>query len=815
MHRKSLVIPLLLLASAAAARTAGGDGPAPDTETADTVIVVDKVQVTAIKQGLVLRSQPVAASIVGGRAIERGRIGAVKNLSQTVPNFHAPDYGSRMTSSIYVRGLGARIDQPVIGLNIDNVPVLNKDNFDTELADAERIEVLRGPQSTLYGRNTMGGVVNVYTLSPLTYEGVRLTAEYGSGDSYRFRASSYYKLSPDLGMAVTGYFTHTGGFFDNDCTGEKCDWERLGGGRWKTQWRNNRGVRIDNTFSFSALDQGGYPYAYAGEDIVRDGKTVIRNGQISYNDPSSYRRTTVSDGLTVRYDAAKYSVSSITSYQYSDDEMTLDQDFTPESWFTLRQARREHALTEDIVFRSHDGRRYGWLLGAFGFYRIAADQAENLLEVMKQLLKDPEANKELLAPHKVDTSDYEKKVQEEMAAQQTEKQEPQKQENMEQRKEQQQDKSEQMQGKRGYQPIDESKINWQELEDRWGVKRDNLEKSGDLTKMLNYGKSDLVKVKPTFGGESFELDARLSFKKDGEGNISLVPHFIRKEQKLDEYKEHKFSDNDRKNLRETGNLGRVVDIVDRETGEIIPSYISIDRKTNEITDIPASRVRIPERIGKTEITTQERDMLRAGLPVRDKLIERNDGRKFVTTLQVNVEQRGVEFVPGTGRSPRTVQTQETKGDTSKSQAQGGENATQTKKEQRRNTWTNEDGSIRPISKWSDVNFTEQQKADYVAGKAVKLENVTDKQGFHATMYIKFNPEKGRPYRYDTNPDNAQQVAPSNESRTQVAVNNDGKTNEATKNLREPLQKGQTNPKDARQQQQQEKPQKKTGKGMKM
>jgi len=294
-----------------------------------------------------------------------------------------------------------------------------------------------------------------------------------------------------------------------------------------------------------------------------------------------------------------------------------------------------------------------------------------------------------------------------------------------------------------------------------------------------------------------------------------VPHFIRKEQKLDEYKEHKFSDDDRKNLRETGNLGRVVDIEDRETGEIIPSYISIDRKTNEITDIPANKVRIPERIGKTEITKQEQDMLRAGLPVRDKLIERNDGRKFVTTLQVNVEQCGVEFVPGTGRSPRTAQTQEAKGDTSKSQAQGGENAAQTKKEQRRNTWMNEDGSIRPISKWSGVNFTDKQKADYVAGKAVKLENVTDKQGFHATMYIKFNPEKGRPYRYETNPDNAQQVAPSNESRTQVAVNNEGKTNEATKNLKEPLQKGQTAPKDDRQQQQQEKPKKKNNKGMKM
>ena len=286
----------------------------------------------------------------------------------------------------------------------------------------------------------------------------------------------------------------------------------------------------------------------------------------------------------------------------------------------------------------------------FGFYRVAADQADKLLEVIKDLLKDPEGNKEMLAPHKVDTSGYEKKVQEEQSAEKQEQpgqkqdDEPKKQEEMEQKNEQNQENPQQAQSNRGYQPIDESKINWKELEEKWGVKRDDLEKSGDLDRMLNYGKSDLVRVSPNFGGEAFELDARLSFKKDGEGNVSLVPHFIRKEQKLDEYKEHKFSDDDRKNLRETGNLGRVVDLVDRETGEIIPSFVSIDRKTNEITDVPANKVRIPERIGKTEITKQEQDMLRAGLPVRDKLIERKDGRKFVTTLQVNVEQRGVDKV---------------------------------------------------------------------------------------------------------------------------------------------------------------------------
>ena len=311
----------------------------------------------------------MASTILGSRAVARGGISALKEISLAVPNFHAPDYGSRMTSSIYVRGLGARIDQPVIGLNVDNVPLLNKNAFDTELADIERIEVLRGPQSTLYGRNTMGGVVNVYTLSPLTYEGVRALAEYGSGNTLRLRASTYYRPLPDVGCSVTGFYTRSDGFFENGYTHKSCDWEWQAGGRWKIQWDNRRGLRLDNTLALTRLEQGGYPYAYAGEAIVEGGETILRPGQIAYNDPCGYTRTSISDGLTVRYDAARYSVSSITSYQYTDDAMTLDQDFTPLSYFTLRQAVREHALTEDLVFRSRGAERYGWLFGAFGFYR--------------------------------------------------------------------------------------------------------------------------------------------------------------------------------------------------------------------------------------------------------------------------------------------------------------------------------------------------------------------------------------------------------------------------------------------------------------
>ena len=351
--------------STAEATTDAGEA---DPAGVDTVIVVDKVQVTAIKQGMVLRSQPVAAAIVGSRAIERGHVDALKNLSQNVPNFYVPDYGSRMTSSIYVRGLGARIDQPVMGLNIDNIPYLNKDAYDFDLTDIERIEVLRGPQSTLFGRNTMGGVINVYTLSPFTFEGVRLGMEYGSGNTQKYRISTYYKTSERVGFSVGAYYSKTDGFFKNLYTGEKCDWERSGGGRFKVQYRNLHGLRIDNTFSFVKLEQGGYPYAYA------------ETGQIAYNDPSDYRRTNFNDGLTIRYEGEKFSVASITSYQYLDDRMNLDQDFLPLSYFTLTQARREHAVTEDLVFRSPDDKAYRWLLGAFGFYRHTSMHAPVLFK---------------------------------------------------------------------------------------------------------------------------------------------------------------------------------------------------------------------------------------------------------------------------------------------------------------------------------------------------------------------------------------------------------------------------------------------------
>ena len=450
----------------------------------------------------------------------------------------------------------------------------------------------------------------------------------------------------------------------------------------------------------------------------------------------------------------------------------------------------------------------------FGFYRMAADKAEHLIGVMKDLLKNPEANKELLAPHKIDLSEYDKKVK----AVQTQSVEPKNKEEMKKENEEKQEQT-QTEGKRkGYQPIDESKIDWQKLEERWGIRRDDLEKSGDLEKMLNYGKSNLVTVTPTFGDEKFETAARLSFKPQEDGSVRLVPHLIQKEANLkEEFKGYKFSAEDAKNLRETGNMGRVADLVDKSTGEITPSFVSIDRQTNEITSIPVSRIKWKDTIGNTKLSQPEMDLLKTGAPLVDKEIQLSNGRKFKATLQVNVEQRGIEFVPKGQNVRQSVgdnrQEQGQKRDTEKKQETSEE-----KLERNRKNWLDANGEIKPINKWKNVEFNDQQKADYVAGKTVKLEKVVDAQGKEATMYLKFNREAGRPYVYNNNPDTAQKVAPSNESRTQVAVNNEGKTNEATKHVKEPLKQGQTAPDDKKQHQEQkqgEHQQPKQSKGVKM
>ena len=462
----------------------------------------------------------------------------------------------------------------------------------------------------------------------------------------------------------------------------------------------------------------------------------------------------------------------------------------------------------------------------FGFYRIAADQAENLLGVMKELLKDPEANKEILSAHKVDTSNYEKEAkQSEGQAKETassdnasktqantekenvsSEQTNEKDNDMEQKPEQTATEQ-QAQTAPGVKQnlISGNDVNLQELGAKYGIDFNSMNEK-DMKALLNYGKTGLVIVKPTFGGEQIEIQARLSFRKDDNDQLQLVPHFVRNEPKLDvAYKGYTFTPEDKKNLLQNGNLGKVVDFPDKNTGELRPHFISIDRLTNEIVDIPTNKVRIPDTIGKTPITKDDKRVLYSGIPLR-KEIELANGRKFTPLLQVNVEQRGVEFVPG---STRQAQGQKQNGDkkqTADKQEQKAEgDAGGQKKQQDPNHWLNEDGTIRRLNTYFKKELTEQQKDDYVAGKTIEIKEVPNKNGSGTyTAYVKFDFDKMQPRSYRNNPDlkQAKEQIPTNENKVQVAVNEQGKTHEATKHTKDPLSPGQSAPKNEKQQKEQ-------------
>lgn len=335
-----------------------------DAECIDTIMQLPQIEVTAIKSSAgELKREPLASTVINASEVNKMGIVNMHQVSEVVPNFYLPTYGSRVTSSIYVRGIGARIDQPAVGLTIDNVPIVNKDNYDFDLDDIVKVEMLRGPQSTLYGRNTMSGMINVATLSPLQYQGVRASVAGTSHGGYRAAASGYKLLSSGgLGLAAGVSTGGTDGYYHNAFTGHHVGTEKNWAGWYKVAWRPIASLSIENVGRFTAYRQSGYPYE------------SLATGEIAYNDTCFYKRYAFLDALTMSYVAGPWNFTSVTSIQHIDDNMTLDQDFLPESYFTLTQRRRETALTEDLVI-TRKSINYDCLFGAFGYTRHSSMRA--------------------------------------------------------------------------------------------------------------------------------------------------------------------------------------------------------------------------------------------------------------------------------------------------------------------------------------------------------------------------------------------------------------------------------------------------------
>ena len=334
--------------------------------------------------------------------------------------------------------------------------------------------------------------------------------------------------------------------------------------------------------------------------------------------------------------------------------------------------------------------------------------------------------------------------------------------------------------------IDESKIDWKQL-DNLGLTRERLEQSGELDKMLNWQKSDLVTIAIPMGDTTIYTDARLAFRTDGEGNIGLAVHPLRKEPQLDfPYMGHKFSPEEKEQLLATGNLGKTIEITPKN-GEPFAAYISIDPQTNELIALRADRVNIPKEIkGVTLSDAQYKDLVE-GKAVKVEGMTAKSGKSFNATLQVNAEKKGIEFIFENKQGLKERQQH--------SQQQGAPH------------------------KLCGLELSDKQREALDSGRTLYLKNMVDKEGQPFNAYVKMDKEQNRPRFYKWNPDKKQEtgkekvVAVAEEHKTQVAVNNQGKTNEATKNVNEPLKSGQTQPTAAQKQKQDEKKQQRRGRKM--
>ncbi|WP_455606572.1 TonB-dependent receptor [Bacteroides sp.] len=335
-------------------------------EEVDTLKIVDVEEVLIIaapKENRKLRELPNAVTLLSQQDMQAAQVNSIKNLTALVPNIFIPDYGSRLTSAVYIRGIGSRINTPSVGLYVDNIPYIDKSAFDFDYSDIERIDVLRGPQGTLYGRNAMGGIIKVHTKSPFSYQGTDFRIGAGTHNQYNTSVTHYHRINERFAFSAGGFYDYEGGFFRNAArNNDKLDKGQSVGGRARAIYLPSENWKLDFNLSYEYSDQGGYPYGL----YDKENGTVAKP---AYDEESSYYRNLLNAGLNLEYQAQNFILSAVTGYQWLRDRMFMDQDFSAANIFNIEQKQRINTFSEEIVLKSKPNRRWQWTTGAFGFYQ--------------------------------------------------------------------------------------------------------------------------------------------------------------------------------------------------------------------------------------------------------------------------------------------------------------------------------------------------------------------------------------------------------------------------------------------------------------
>ena len=342
-------------------------------ELADSSRVIDLDEVVVVsqpKEQVRLRLQPVSSNVFGSEQLQQLNVRDLSQLSQYVPSFTMPSYGSRLTSSMYVRGIGSRVNSPAVGVYYDNIPLMSKAAFNNHFYMLDRVDILRGPQGTLYGQNTEGGLVRIYSKNPMNYQGTDIRLGIGTGLYSNVEVAHHHRPSDKLAFTVAGFYSGLKGFINNDNFSEKNDKSNEAGGKLRLIYQPNRKLTFDWTADYQYVNQNGFAYG----EFQPFETSSVKPYTLRPDDPATtimngYKRNMFNTGLNIGYNTEKLLFTSTTSYQYLKDQMLMDQDYMTPDYLQLHQNQKMNALTQEFVLRSHDKSRWQHATGIFGAYQ--------------------------------------------------------------------------------------------------------------------------------------------------------------------------------------------------------------------------------------------------------------------------------------------------------------------------------------------------------------------------------------------------------------------------------------------------------------
>ena len=334
------------------------------TDSSKVFDIDEVVVVSQPKENYRLRQQSLSSTSVGGFQIQKLGPRDLRELSSYIPNFVMPNYGSRLSSAMYVRGIGSRVNSPAVGIYLDGIPVMSKSAFNLHHYQTSRIDVLRGPQATLYGQNTEGGLVRIYSRNPFEYEGTDLKLSYGSRYYRNVELAHYHRINDHLAFTVAAFNDAQKGFFRNTNTGNRADKYDEAGGKIVLKAKLNRGWNVDVLANYQYVDQNGFPY---GKLDLETGKAALPSTTFD----GTYLRHSFISGVTVNHTGADYSFASTTSYQYLKDKMNMDQDYLPANYMSILQEQLQNSLTQEFTLKSNRavGGFWNWTAGGFFSYQ--------------------------------------------------------------------------------------------------------------------------------------------------------------------------------------------------------------------------------------------------------------------------------------------------------------------------------------------------------------------------------------------------------------------------------------------------------------